>query len=120
MFRHIRSKLIAAFAVPLAILVAVAGLEALASLGQINSVDQQTALASASVGPGGVVQALQAEREFAVLTIFDYTKNIAPALQGPEPAGGWFLPRPGSQSSEERRPDGKGDHGGDRQLPSHS
>ena len=56
MFRHIRSKLIAAFAVPLAILVAVAGLESVSALGQVNSVDRQTALASASVGPGGVVQ----------------------------------------------------------------
>jgi signal transduction histidine kinase len=87
-FRHIRSKLIAAFAVPLAILVAVAGLEAVSSLGQINSVDQETSLASASVGPGGVVQALQTERIYAVLSIFTATEPnaLAPSLQGLTPA----------------------------------
>lgn len=89
MFRHIRSKLIAAFAVPLAILVAVAGLGAVSSLGQINSVDRQTALASASVGPGGLVQALQTERFYAVLDeVGAAGNNVAPALQGINPAGG--------------------------------
>jgi signal transduction histidine kinase len=74
--------------VPLAILVAVAGLEAVSSLGQINSVDQETSLASASVGPGGVVQALQTERIYAVLSIFTATdvNALAPSLQGLTPA----------------------------------
>ncbi|HTW10039.1 MAG TPA: ATP-binding protein, partial [Acidimicrobiales bacterium] len=88
MFRHIRSKLVAAFAVPLAILVAVVGLEAVSSLGQINSVDQQTSLAKASVAPGGLVQALQTERIFAVLSIFTAANPSALplALQGLSPA----------------------------------
>ena len=84
MFRHIESKLIAAFAVPLAILVAVAGLEAVSSVGQIRSVDQETSMASASVGPGGVVQALQTERIYAILSIFTAThvSALAAPLQG--------------------------------------
>ncbi len=94
MFRHIRSKLIAAFAVPLAILVAVAGLESVSALGQVNSVDQQTALASASVGPGGVVQALQREREFGELSIFAAAHKPAAALVGLSPSAGGFNQAP--------------------------
>jgi len=86
-FRHIRSKLIAAFAMPLAILVAVAGLETLSSLGQISSVDQQTSLASASVGPGGIVQQLQTERIYGILSILAATNAtaLAPSLTGLTP-----------------------------------
>ncbi len=94
MFRHIRSKLIAAFAVPLAILVAVAGLESVSALGQVNSVDHQTALASASVGPGGVVQALQREREFAELSIVAAAHKPASALIGLSPSAGGFNQTP--------------------------
>jgi signal transduction histidine kinase len=93
-FRHIRSKLIAAFAVPLAILVAVAGLESVSALGQVNSVDRQTALASASVGPGGVVQALQREREFAELSIIAAAHKPASALVGLSPSAGGFNQTP--------------------------
>jgi hypothetical protein len=93
-FRHIRSKLIAAFAVPLAILVAVAGLESVSALGQVNSVDRQTALASASVGPGGVVQALQREREFGELSIFAAAHKPAAALVGLSPSAGGFNQAP--------------------------
>ena len=94
MFRHIRSKLIAAFAVPLAILVAVAGLESVSALGQVNSVDRQTALASASVGPSGVVQALQREREFAELSIIAAAHKPASALVGLSPSAGGFNQTP--------------------------
>ena len=74
MFRHVRSKLIAAFTVPLALLILAGGVETASSLSQINSVDLESALASASVGPGGVVNALQLEREYAILTIFENAK----------------------------------------------
>ena len=103
MFRHIRSKLIAAFAVPLAILVAVAGLESVSALGQVNSVDQQTALASASVGPGGVVQALQREREFGELSIFAAAHKPAAALVGLSPSAGGFNQAPADNPRTNRR-----------------
>jgi len=86
LFRHIRSKLIAAFAVPLAILVAVAGLEVSSSLRQMTSVDSQAALATASVGPEGLVQALQTEREYAVLSILSSASASLPSpLSGLNP-----------------------------------
>ena len=85
-FRRIRSKLVAAFAVPLVILVVVAALEVISSIGQINSVDQQTGLASASVGPGGAVQALQNEREDAVLSVLAAAKHLPISLQGVQPS----------------------------------
>ncbi len=94
MFRHIRSKLIAAFAVPLAILVAVATAQSVSSLSQISSVDAQTSLASASVGPGGLVQALQTEREYGELTVFGGAVNPANALNGFDPAAGGLYQSP--------------------------
>ena len=72
MFRHIRYKLIAAFALPLLILVGVAGLEASSSVRQVSTVDHEASLAKASVGPGGAVQALQNEREDAVLSVLTF------------------------------------------------
>ncbi len=85
MFRHIRYKLIAAFALPLLILVGVAGLEVSSSVHQISTVNQETSLAKASVGPGGAVQALQTEREDAVLSVLAAANNLPVALQGVTP-----------------------------------
>ena len=85
MFRHIRYKLIAAFALPLLILVGVAGLEVSSSVHQISSVNQEASLAKASVGPGGAVQALQTEREDAILSVLAAAQNLPPALQGITP-----------------------------------
>jgi signal transduction histidine kinase len=85
-FRHIRYKLIAAFALPLLILVGVAGLEVSSSVRQISSVNQESSLAKASVGPGGAVQALQNEREDAVLSVLAAAHNLPAALQGITPS----------------------------------
>ncbi len=86
MFRHIRYKLIAAFALPLLILVGVAGLEVSSSVGQISTVNQETSLAKASVGPGGAVQALQTEREDAVLSVLAGTPGLPAAFGGITPS----------------------------------
>jgi signal transduction histidine kinase len=84
-FRHIRYKLMAAFALPLIILVAVAGLEVTSSVRQISTVNQESSLAKASVGPGGVVQALQTEREDAVLSVLAAAPDLPAPLQGLNP-----------------------------------
>ncbi len=65
MFRRIRSRLIAAFAVPLAFLVVVMSVAAWGSYRSEQSVSQETALALAANGPSGIVNALQNERDMA-------------------------------------------------------
>jgi signal transduction histidine kinase len=85
-FRHIRSKLIAAFAVPLIVLVAVAGLEISSTANQMSNVDREASLARASVGPGGTVAALQNERSDAILTVLSLAGNLPTALQGLGPS----------------------------------
>jgi signal transduction histidine kinase len=77
-FRHIRSKLIAAFAVPLAVVVGVAAFGTFLSVGQLHSTSDETALVSSVAGPTGVVQDLQAERQYALLDILRGT-SAAPA-----------------------------------------
>ncbi|HTV11221.1 MAG TPA: ATP-binding protein [Acidimicrobiales bacterium] len=59
--------MIAAFAVPLALLVAGAGLGALSSANKVKSIDQQTSLSAAAAASVPAVQALEAERAYAVL-----------------------------------------------------
>jgi signal transduction histidine kinase len=87
MFRHIRSKLVAAFAVPLIVLLAVASLEISSTASQMNSIDREASLARASVGPGGTVGALQNERADAVMSILENVKTGLPTvLQGLTPA----------------------------------
>lgn len=93
-FRSIRSKIIAAFAVPVVVLVAVASLEVISSTSQVNNVDHQAALATASVGPGGVVQALQNEREDAVLSVLAAAKQLPVWLQDITPATAGFASGP--------------------------
>ena len=86
MFRHIRYKLIAAIALPLLILVGVAGLEVSSSVRQVSSVNQEASLAKASVGPGGAVQALQNEREDAVLSVLAAAPDLPATLRGITPS----------------------------------
>ena len=75
----------AAFALPLIILVAVAGLEVTSSVRQMSTVNQESSLAKASVGPGGAIQALQTEREDAVLSVLAAASDLPPTLQGINP-----------------------------------
>ncbi|HET6951250.1 MAG TPA: nitrate- and nitrite sensing domain-containing protein [Acidimicrobiales bacterium] len=63
----IRAKLAAALAVPLLALVLVAGLEVADSVNEAAAVERQTDLATASIGPSGLVTALQNERNFTGL-----------------------------------------------------
>jgi signal transduction histidine kinase len=63
----IRRKLAAALAIPIAALLVVAGLEVLQSTRDADEVKEQTDLATASVGPSGVISALQNERNYASL-----------------------------------------------------
>jgi signal transduction histidine kinase len=93
-FRHIRYKLIAAFALPLLILVGVAGLEVSSAASQISRVDQEASLAKASVEPGGAVQQLQNEREDAVLSILAAASNLPTALQGITPSAAGITQSP--------------------------
>jgi len=93
-FRHIRYKLMAAFAVPLIILVAVAGLEVTSSVRQMSTVNQESSLAKASVGPGGVVQALQTEREDAVLSVLAAAQDLPATLQGLNPGVAGITEKP--------------------------
>jgi signal transduction histidine kinase len=66
---HIRTKLALALAVPLAALVAVAGLEVLAAKGQVDEAKSQAELAEASIGPGSLVVNLQNERNRASINL---------------------------------------------------
>jgi signal transduction histidine kinase len=61
----IRLKLAGALAVPLVALVAVAGYEVARADRRANEVSEETALATAAVGPGSLISTLQEERNFA-------------------------------------------------------
>ena len=63
----IKTKLAAALAVPLVALSVVAGLEVMRSLDAAAKVRRQTDLATASIGPSGVINALQHERNYSAL-----------------------------------------------------
>jgi signal transduction histidine kinase len=63
----IKAKLAAALAVPLVALTVVAGLEVVTSVGEARAVRRQTDLATASIGPSGLINALQNERNFTGL-----------------------------------------------------
>ncbi|HYA45643.1 MAG TPA: hypothetical protein VED59_08545, partial [Acidimicrobiales bacterium] len=81
-FRRIRSKLIAAFAVPVAACMVVALFAVGSSVSQMASIHDQTSLALASVGSGGIVGALQKEREDAELSVLRDVNNLPADLQG--------------------------------------
>ncbi len=63
----IKTKLAAALAVPLIALSVVAGLEVARSLQEAEEVRKQTDLATASIGPSGLINALQHERNYSSL-----------------------------------------------------
>ena len=69
MFHHLRNKLAVAFAVPLVLLLVVAGVAVSSSVSRSASVSQQTNLATATAGPSGVITALQNERNEAALSL---------------------------------------------------
>jgi hypothetical protein len=68
----IRRKLAAALAIPIAALLVVAGLEVLQSTREANEVKEQTDLATASVGPSGLITSLQNERNYASLWLLGF------------------------------------------------
>ena len=72
----IRRKLGAALAIPIAALLAVAALEVLQSNREANKVREQTDLATASIGPSGVINTLQNERNFASLWLLGFDKAV--------------------------------------------
>ncbi|HEX8803899.1 MAG TPA: nitrate- and nitrite sensing domain-containing protein, partial [Acidimicrobiales bacterium] len=63
----IKAKSAAALSVPLAMLLVVAGLEVAQSAADAREVRAQTDLATASIGPSGLISALQNERNFSGL-----------------------------------------------------
>jgi signal transduction histidine kinase len=72
----IRRKLAAALAIPIAALLVVAGLEVLQSTREANEVKEQTDLATASVGPSGLITSLQNERNFASLWLLGFEGTV--------------------------------------------
>jgi signal transduction histidine kinase len=68
----IRGKLAAALAIPIAALLVVAGLEVLQSTRDADEVKEQTDLATASVGPSGLISSLQNERNYASLWLLGF------------------------------------------------
>ena len=72
----IRRKLAAALAIPIAALLVVAGLEVLQSTRDAAEVKDQTDLATASVGPSGVISSIQDERNFASLWLLNQEKVV--------------------------------------------
>src|SRR5262245_55422441 len=72
----ITTKLAAALAVPLAALSLVAGLEVGQSVRDARDVARQTDLATASIGPSGLITALQNERNFTGLWLLGSEKAV--------------------------------------------
>jgi signal transduction histidine kinase len=72
----ITAKLAGALAVPLAALSLVAGLEVGKSVGQAREIRRQTDLATASIGPSGLVNALQNERNYAGLWLLGAQNQV--------------------------------------------
>jgi signal transduction histidine kinase len=72
----IRRKLAAALAIPIAALLVVAGLEVLQSTREANDVKEQTDLATASIGPSGLINNLQNERNYASLWLLAQEGNV--------------------------------------------
>lgn len=77
MFRttHIRTKLAAALAIPLAALVAVSGIEVLDARTRVDDAKSQAALAEASIGPGSTVVNLQRERDRVYVELLGMTNQ---------------------------------------------
>jgi signal transduction histidine kinase len=72
----IRRKLAAALAVPITALLVVAALEVLQSTRDADEVREQTDLATASIGPSGVINSLQNERNYASLYLLGFDETV--------------------------------------------
>src|SRR5262245_29467808 len=72
----IRVKLAGALAVPLVALLIVSGLEVVRSLDRADKVRRQTDLATAAIGPSGLITALQNERNFTGLWLLGATDLV--------------------------------------------
>jgi signal transduction histidine kinase len=68
----IRLKLAAALAVPICALLLVSALEVAQSASDSSRTEEQTDLATASIGPGGIITALQNERNYGSVYILGY------------------------------------------------
>src|SRR5262245_10821764 len=72
----IKVKLAGALAVPLVALLIVSGLEVAHSLEEADQVRRQTDLATAAIGPSGLITALQNERNFTGLWLLGATDLV--------------------------------------------
>ncbi len=72
----IRLKLAAALAVPISALLAVSVLEVVQSSNEMTRTEEQTDLATASIGPGGIITALQNERNYGSVYILGFDGGI--------------------------------------------
>jgi signal transduction histidine kinase len=68
----IRLKLAAALAVPICALLLVSALEVAQSVSHARETEEQTELATAAIGPGGLIASLQNERNFGALYILGF------------------------------------------------
>ncbi len=72
----IRLKLAAALAVPICALLLVSVLEVAQSASDASTTEEQTQLATASIGPGGVITALQDERNFGSVYLLGFEEIV--------------------------------------------
>ncbi|MGH9110891.1 MAG: nitrate- and nitrite sensing domain-containing protein [Acidimicrobiales bacterium] len=72
----IRRKLAAALAIPITALLVVAGIEVAQSLRDRDEVAAQTELATASVGPSGLITAIQNERNYAGVWLLGFADVV--------------------------------------------
>ncbi|HEY8523342.1 MAG TPA: nitrate- and nitrite sensing domain-containing protein [Acidimicrobiales bacterium] len=72
----IRLKLTAALAIPIAALLVVAALEVVQSRNEGNEVREQTELAEASIGPGGLISNLQHERNYGSVWLMGFEQTV--------------------------------------------
>ncbi|MFP3900099.1 MAG: nitrate- and nitrite sensing domain-containing protein [Acidimicrobiia bacterium] len=79
MFRRIpiRRKLAGALAIPLTALIVVAVLEVIQSQREADQVREQAALATASIGPNGLITALMNERNFSAVWLLGFAESGA-------------------------------------------
>jgi signal transduction histidine kinase len=80
----IRTKLAATLALPLAALVVLASIEFAELAADVDEVENQTKLATAAVGPGGLITHLQNERSFAAVEMVgsDVSLRVQVPVQG--------------------------------------
>jgi signal transduction histidine kinase len=82
----IRSKLAAALAVPLLALSALVAVQVRESVGNTDAARVQADLATSATGPGGIVTAMQNERNFEALRSIGFTSAVDLPVKTPEEA----------------------------------